>query len=101
MTEKFVNFSLEVVAPPGWFLSLAPLALRVVKGDPATFTVTATAKGGYVSDLALSILGLPAGVSAVITPSTIPQNGTAVVTIPTADIPEDSKLDLQLKGVGA
>lgn len=101
MSEKIINFSLEVVAPPGWFLSIAPLALRVVKGDPASFSVTASAKGGYVSDLSLSILGLPAGVEATITPDVIPQDGTAVITIPTDDIPEDTILNLQLKVVGA
>lgn len=101
MAEQFVNFTLEVVAPPGWFLSIDPVALRVAKGDLAVFTVTATAQGGYESPLELAILGLPAGVVATITPSTIPPTGTARVEIPTDAIPEDTLLPLQLRGVGA
>ena len=101
MPEKFVSFSLEVVAPPNFFLTIAPLALSVIQGADASFTVTATAKGGYASNLALSILGLPAGVAATVTPSTIPPTGTATVRIPTSAIPEGTILALQLKGLGA
>ena len=101
MGEQFVDFTLEVLAPPGWFLAIAPVALQVVKGALAIFTVTATAEGGYDSALALSILGLPAGVVATITPPSIPPTGTAQVSIPTDAIPEDTILALQLKGVGA
>lgn len=101
MAEQFVDFTLEVLAPPGWFLSIAPVALQVVKGALAVFTVTATAEGGYASPLALSVLGLPAGVVATITPPSIPPTGTAVVRIPTDAIPKDTLLALQLRGVGA
>lgn len=101
MPEKFVSFSLEVKAPPGWFLSISPLALSVVQGVDATFAVTATAKGGYASDLTLSVLGLPPGVTATITPATIPPTGTATVKIPTSAIPEDTILALQLRGFSA
>lgn len=101
MAEQFVNFTLEVVAPPGWFLSIDPVALRVPQGALAVFTVTATAEGGYESPLELAILGLPAGVAATITPSTIAPTETARVEIPTNAIPKDTLLPLQLRGSGA
>lgn len=101
MSEQFVNFTLEVLAPPGWFLSIDPVALQVVQGDLAVFAVTAMAEGGYDSPLALSIIGLPDGVVATIAPPSIPPTGTATVSIPTGEIPKDTTLALQLKGVGA
>jgi len=100
MSEQFIDFTLEVVAPPGWFLTLDTLALRVVKGDLAVLTVTATARGGYDSPLSLSLLGLPPGVVATITPSSIPPTGTATISIPTGAIPEGTILPLRLRGVG-
>lgn len=101
MSEKIINFSLEVKAPAGWFLAISPLALSVVQGELATFTVTTTAEGGYASNIVLSVTGLPAGVTATIAPNPITQSGTATVTIPTAAIPKNTTLALQLKGVGA
>ena len=102
MAEKTVNFTLEVTAPPGWFLAIAPATLKVAQGTPAVFTLTATAQGGYTSTITFGpVTGLPAGVTATIAPASIPQNGTATVTIPTTAIPVGPVLALQLKGVGA
>jgi hypothetical protein len=87
MATKTVNFTLTVTTPPDWFLAVAPANLSVAQGTVASFTVTATAQGGYAGNLALSLSGLPAGVTPTITPATIPQNGTATISIPTAAIP--------------
>jgi len=100
-TENMVEFSLEVTAPPGWFLEIAPATLTVVQGTPAVFTVTTRSEGGYISPITLTVEDLPEGVTATIAPNPISQDGTATVTIPTAAIPKDTKLALQLKGVGA
>ena len=81
MSDKFVSLSIEVVAPPNWFLSVAPLSVQVVPGAPAVFQVTATAQGGYTGDIVLSAIGLPAGVTATITPAHISQVGTATVSV--------------------
>ena len=100
MATKTVNFTLAVTTPPDWFLSIAPTSLSVAQGIAAVFNVTATAQGGYVGTITLSVLGLPAGVTATIAPAAIAQNGTAVVTIPTSAIPAGT-LALTLQGVTA
>jgi hypothetical protein len=100
MATKTVSFTVEVVAPPDWFLAVAPMALKVVQGTLASFSVTATAQGGYTGTIALSLAGLPAGVTPTITPSTINQTGTATITFPTSAMPIAGPLALTLTGVG-
>lgn len=100
MATKTVNFTLAVTASPDWFLSIAPTSLTVAQGAVAVFNVTATAQGGFTGSISLSILGLPVGVSATISPNPIAQTGTAVVSIPTANIPVGT-LNLTLQGVTA
>jgi hypothetical protein len=99
MATKTINFTVEVLAPPNWFLALAPMALQVVQGVVASFNVTASAQGGYVGSIALSLTGLPAGVVATITPSTITQTGTATITFPTAAMTVAGPLTLTLTAV--
>ena len=108
MATKTVDFTLEVLAPPDWFLSIIPVAGRVVKGAMASFDVMASAVGGFAGSLSLSILGLPAGVAATITPPVITPGMTATVTIPTADLPitvpppaGTGPIPLKLQGVSA
>jgi hypothetical protein len=87
MATKTVDLTLEVLAPPDWFPQVSNVALRVVKGDPATFEVMFTTVGGFTGRLALSMLGLPGGVVATITPQVVAQNETATISIPTANLP--------------
>lgn len=105
MASKTVDFTLEVLAPPDWFLSILPVAGSVVKGSPAIFDVTSRAEGGFVGSLSLSIVGLPSGVVATITPQIIVQNGTSRISIPTDALPitvnppaGPGPIRLQLKG---
>ena len=87
MATKTVNFTLTVTTAPDWFLAISPTSLSVAQGTVAIFSVTATAQGGYTGSIALSLTGLPTGVTPTITPVSIAQNGTATVSIPTAAIP--------------
>jgi hypothetical protein len=100
MATKTVNFTLQVTASPDWFLAVNPTTLSVAQGTAAVFGVTATAQGGYVGTIALSLSGLPAGVTPTINPTSIAQNGTATITIPTAAIPVGT-VALTLTGVGS
>ena len=98
MATKTVNFTLTVTTPPDWFLAVSPTNLSVAQGTVASFSVTATAQGGYTGSITLSLSGLPAGVTATITPASIAQNGTATISIPTAAIPVGA-VALTLTGV--
>jgi hypothetical protein len=100
MATKTINFTLEVTAPPDWFLAITPTNLSVAQGAMASFNVTATAQGGYTGAITLAVLGLPAGVTASFSVNPVAQNGTTVVSIPTANIPLGT-LALQLQGVTA
>ena len=47
----------------------------------ATRTVTVSSYGGFNSQVSLSVTGLPAGSSAVFSPTTIPGSGTSTLTL--------------------
>jgi hypothetical protein len=84
---KNVTFSLEVREAPDFFLVVAPTALVVDKGAVASFVVTATAKGTYSKNIALTLAGLPGSVVASFSVNPMGPNGSSTVTIPTVNIP--------------
>lgn len=94
---KNVTFSLEVRETPDFFLAVTPGNLAVDKGEVASFSVTATAKGSYSHNITLTLAGLPAGVSPSFSVNPIGPNGTSVISIPTIDIPVGT-LSLVLTG---
>ncbi|MFI6539798.1 trypsin-like serine protease [Nonomuraea sp. NPDC050547] len=59
-------------------VTLTPPAASVRSGMPATTSATAT---GGAGKLTLSLSGLPAGVHALMTPTTVPQGGRSSITL--------------------
>lgn len=49
---------MEVTAPPGCFLTMAPDYLRVAKGDPGVFQITLSRQGGYTGPVFLRAVNL-------------------------------------------
>ena len=85
--SKNVTFSLEVRVAPDFFLVVAPTALVVDKGSVASFVVTATSAGTYSKNIALTLAGLPVGVTPTFSVNPIGPNGSSTISIPTVDIP--------------
>jgi uncharacterized protein (TIGR03437 family) len=65
----------------GFSLSVSAPALTVSAGNSKTSTVTAAGFGGFSSAVALTVSGLPAGVTASFTPASITGSGTATLQL--------------------
>jgi len=60
--------------------SLSGTAVSIVQGSSGTSTVTGTPFGGYGSTIGLSVSGLPSGVTAAFSPTSIGPSGSSVLT---------------------
>ena len=68
---------------PDFTLSAAPVSLSVAQGTSGTVSIATTVSGNFNSVVTLSVSGLPAGVTATFSPSSIaaPGAGTSVMTV--------------------
>ncbi|CAK0737796.1 type IV pilus assembly protein PilY1 [Gammaproteobacteria bacterium] len=63
-------------------LSISPTSLSVAKGASGTIAITVTPSGGFNSNVALSVSGLPAGTTATFSPTSIAGgNGASTLTL--------------------
>jgi hypothetical protein len=76
----------EPPSPPGFNLSIAPTSQQVRKPNEAAYFVEATAFGGYVANIALSVTGLPAGGAYTLDTNPIAYNGDTTLRIDTSGI---------------
>lgn len=67
---------------PDFILSASPGSLSVAQGSSATSTISIAVAGGFNSAISLSASGLPSGVTASLTPSSIaaPGNGSSTLS---------------------
>ncbi len=72
--------AVTVAAAPAITVSATPAAVAVTAGSAVTTAVTITRVGGYAADVALAATGLPAGVTAGFTPTTL-TGGTLTSTL--------------------
>jgi len=80
---KYASFTLTVLPPPAFTLSESASSLVIPPGNHASITVTTTANSTFTSAVALSIDGLPAGISASFSSWSIgaPGSGTSTLTL--------------------
>jgi hypothetical protein len=62
-------------------LAVSPASASVVAGSSTTYQVTATAQNGFTGTVNLAATGLPAGVTASFSPTSINGTGTSTLTI--------------------
>jgi hypothetical protein len=76
---------LDIVFNPGtspdFTLSASPTSLSVTQGSSATSTISTSGSNGFNSSVALSISGLPSGVTASFTPSSLAAPGSGSSTL--------------------
>ncbi|HEX3587127.1 MAG TPA: hypothetical protein VH024_14090 [Candidatus Angelobacter sp.] len=76
---------LDIVFNPGsspdFALSASPTSLTVTQGSSGSSTISTTVSNGFNSSIALSISGLPSGVTASFTPSSIAAPGSGSSTL--------------------
>lgn len=68
---------------PSYALSASPSAVGVVQGASASTKVTVTSSGGFNAATNLAVSGLPSGVTASVSPTSVtpPANGAAEATV--------------------
>src|SRR6185437_14144285 len=68
---------------PDFGISASPTSLSIVQGSNKTSTITTTVSGGFNSAVALSASGMPTGVTAGFSPTSIaaPGSGSSTLTL--------------------
>lgn len=74
-----VALGIDVLDPPGIALSLETQAQSIARGDGASNTLTVTRSGSFAGAVALSVQGLPAGVTTTLPASVAAASGTSTV----------------------
>ncbi|EME63435.1 metallophosphoesterase [Amycolatopsis decaplanina] len=71
------------VSSPAFSVGTSPSSVSVKPGGTASVTVNVGSTGGFTAGTALSVSGLPSGVTGTISPSSVtpPANGTATATL--------------------
>jgi hypothetical protein len=77
------TIALTVTALPSFTLGVSPAVLTVAQGGNGTSTITITSENSFNSEVSLSVSGLPAGVTAALSPTSITPkaNGSAQSTL--------------------
>jgi uncharacterized membrane protein len=92
---KSAQFTLTVQTPPGAFtLTANPTTVSIVQGASGTSTITINKTGSFTGDVALTVTGLPTGVTAAFNPA------SASAGEKTQDVQTSSVLTLTV-GAGA
>lgn len=98
--ERFVDFTLEVLAPAGIFCEVLPVAGRVRQGRPAIYQVNFQSSNDRPVSVAFEVLGLT-GAVAVFSANPVALGpdgaGTTTMTIETAALPVAAPVALRLK----
>ena len=76
-----VSLTISSATTPGFTLTPNPSSVTVQDGATATTSITASVSGGFNSAIALSASGLPSGVTAGFSPSSIPAPGSGSSTL--------------------
>jgi microbial collagenase len=82
---RTASFSLIITSPPSFTLTAVPSTVSMSVATTAKVSLTTVAGKGFKSALALSVSGLPKGVSAVFSPSTIPSPGSGTSQLTLSD----------------
>jgi len=77
-----VSLTVSATATPDFAVSASPTSLSVAAGSSGTGTISTTVSGGFNSAVSLSASGLPSGVTAAFSPTSIaaPGSGSSTLT---------------------
>ncbi|MGD0629406.1 MAG: protease pro-enzyme activation domain-containing protein [Terracidiphilus sp.] len=87
---------------PAFTLAASPTSVSVAQGSTGKSTITTTVSGGFNSAVALSASGLPTGVTAAFSPSSIaaPGSGTSTLTLTVASTAATGTSTITITGTG-
>jgi len=85
-----VSLPFTIVAPNDFTLEPAPAILNLGPGSTASYAILVEGGGGFTGSVNLSVSGVPAGLTATISPSAASQGGQGTLTVTTFTCrPED------------
>ena len=89
-------------ATPDFTLAASPTSLSIAQGGSGSSTLTTTISGGFNSAIALSASGLPSGVTASFSPSSIaaPGSGSSTMTLTVAGTATVGTSPITITGTG-
>jgi hypothetical protein len=78
-----VALTINAVATPDFAVSASPTSISVTQGTSGSSTISTTVSGGFNSAVSLTVSGLPAGVTATFSPTSIaaPGSGSSTLTL--------------------
>lgn len=76
-----VPIALTLNPLPGFTIAAAPAALAISRSGTVTSIVTLTAVGGFAANVALSVTGMPSGITATLNPSTVKPGTPSTLTV--------------------
>jgi uncharacterized membrane protein len=100
---KTLIATLQVVnaAKPDFVIGINSKALSIPRGRSSKFTVQTVVTGSGVPSIALSVSGLPTGVTARFSPAAINGSGLSTVTLTAAATAKRATTPLTFSGTGA
>jgi RHS repeat-associated protein len=73
--------ALSITPPSNFTITAAPSTSNLIQGQSTTFAVTLNSANGFTGLSTLSVTGLPSGVTASFSPSSISANQTSILTL--------------------
>ena len=73
--------ALNITTPSNFTITAAPSAGNLIQGQSTTFAVTLNSANGFTGLSTLSVTGLPSGITASFSPSSISVNQTSILTL--------------------
>jgi len=97
-----VALTVSAGSTPSFTLAANPSSVTVQQGSNGTSSITATISGGFNSAIALSASGMPSGVTAGFSPSTIaaPGSGSSTLTLTVSSSAAAGTYPITISGVG-
>ena len=85
-TTHSTTASITVTAaiPPDFAVAVSPASQAIAQGASGTYTVSTTPLNGSTQSIALSVSGLPAGITGTLSPATVTAGGSSTLTLAVA-----------------
>jgi subtilisin family serine protease len=92
--------TLVVTQAPDFTLTVTPGSISLRRGGQATTSVAVAAVAGFSSSVALSVSGLPSGVTAVFAPTAVVPGGKSTLTLKASKQARTGAVTVTITGIG-
>jgi hypothetical protein len=91
----------RTITVPDYSVTASPGSQSIAPGSGTTYTATVNSGGGFTSNVALSVSGLPAGATASFNPTSLPGSGSSTLTVSTTGATPPGDYSLRILGTSA